>query len=157
MKIRVNTLWKVPVFCAVASYLSFFVTVYLGGPFYTVETPEADGAVMLSVDPVRSALFSGGLFVIVLFLGGLWAFRSMTKVEIAVSAAILSAVGLAVVLAQLYLPGFPLALSMKLAYFQHWSSNVSTLLYKSTGNFDFSVIAANFSPFLFVPFGKKKN
>ena len=157
MRIRVSSLWRVPVFCAVASYLTFLVTVYLGGPFFAVETAGPDGGVILSADPVRSGLFNGALFVIVLQLGGLWAFRSMTKLEIAVSAAIASAAGLAVVLAQLYLPGFPLSLSMKLAYFQHWSSNVSSLLYKWTENFDFSVIAASFAPFMFVPFGKKKN
>ena len=46
----------------------------------------ADGAVEVSVDPLRSTLFQGVLFLAILLLGGLWAFRSMTKLEIAASA-----------------------------------------------------------------------
>ena len=30
MKVRIQTLWKVPVFCMVASWISFSITVYLG-------------------------------------------------------------------------------------------------------------------------------
>ena len=59
------------------------------------------------MDPLRSTLFQGVLFLAILLLGGLWAFRSMTKLEIAASAALISAVYLVVILLQLYLPGFP--------------------------------------------------
>ena len=88
MTIRPQTLWRVPVFCAVASAVSFFLTVYLGRFFFVVETTGADGVPVISADPLRSALFNGVLFVLVLLAGGLLAFRSMTRREIAVSAAI---------------------------------------------------------------------
>ena len=90
-----------------------------------------------------------------LLLGGLWAFRSMTKAEIGVSAAIASAVYFVVVLAQLYIPSFPLSLSLKLAMIQNWTGTLSSLLITLTSNFQLSVLLSNLAPFLFVPFGKK--
>lgn len=155
MKLRLNTLWRVPAFCIVFSWISHFLTAYLGGFFYTVKTVGTDGITQLSADPLRSAIFSGLLFLIVLLLGGLWAFRSMTKAEIAVSAAIISTVYLAVTLAQLYSSNFPLALSLKLASFQNWTGTLSSFLRKVTNHFQLSVLLSNMAPFLFVPFGKK--
>ena len=154
MKLCLNTLWRVPVFCIVFSWISYYLTIYIGGFFFTVKTIGADGITELSADPVRSAIFSGLLFVIVLLLGGLWAFRSMTKAEIGVSAAIASAVYFVVVLAQLYIPSFPLSLSLKLAMIQNWTGTLSSLLITLTNNFQLSVLLSNFAPFLFVPFGK---
>lgn len=155
MKLRFNTLWRVPVFCIVFSWISYYLTVYIGGFFFTVKTVGADGITELSADPLRSAIFNGSLFLIVLLLGGLWAFRSMSKTEIAVSAAIISAVYLTVTLAQLYIPNFPLALSAKLAIIQNWTGTLSSFLLKLTDSFQLSVLLSNLAPFLFVPFGKK--
>lgn len=155
MKLRFNTLWRVPVFCIVFSWISYYLTVYIGGFFFTVNTVGADGITQLSADPLRSAIFSGLLFLIVLLLGGLWAFRSMTKAEIGVSAAIASALYLAIVLAQLNISSFPLSLSIKLASFQNWTGTLSSFLLKLTNNFQLSVLLSNLAPFLFVPFGKK--
>lgn len=155
MKLRFNTLWRVPVFCIVFSWISSYLTVYIGGFFFTVKTVGADGITQLSADPLRSAIFSGLLFLIVLLLGGLWAFRSMTKAEIGVSAAIASALYLAIVLAQLNISSFPLSLSIKLASFQNWTGTLSSFLLKLTNNFQLSVLLSNLAPFLFVPFGKK--
>ena len=155
MKLRFNTLWRVPVFCIVFSWISYYLTVYIGGFFFTVKPVGADGITQLSADPLRSAIFNGFLFLIVLLLGGLWAFRSMTKAEIGVSAAIASALYLAIVLAQLYIPSFPLSLSIKLAMVQNWTGTLSSFLIKLTNNFQLSVLLSNLAPFLFVPFGKK--
>lgn len=155
MKLRFNTLWRVPVFCIVFSWISYYLTVYIGGFFFTVNTVGADGITQLSADPLRSAIFNGFLFLIVLLLGGLWAFRSMTKAEIGVSAAIASALYLAIELAQLYIPSFPLSLSVKLAMVQNWTGTLSSILIKLTNNFQLSVLLSNLAPFLFVPFGKK--
>ena len=38
MHIRLRTLWRVPVFCLISSYVSFYVTVYLGSAFFVVRT-----------------------------------------------------------------------------------------------------------------------
>lgn len=154
MKLRPGTLWRVPVFCIIASWLSYYITIY-GGFLYMVRTTGADGAVEVSVDPLRSTLFQGVLFLAILLLGGLWAFRSMTKLEIAASAALISAVYLVVILLQLYLPGFPLALSVWLAPFQNWKGILSSLLLRFM-NFHLALAASAFAPFLFVPFGRRQ-
>ena len=154
MKLRPGTLWRVPVFCIIASWLSYYITIY-GGFLYVVRTTGADGAVEVSVDPLRSTLFQGVLFLAILLLGGLWAFRSMTKLEIAASAALISAVYLVVILLQLYLPGFPPALSVWLAPFQNWKGILSSLLLRSI-NFHLALAASAFAPFLFVPFGRRQ-
>lgn len=154
MKLRPRTLWRVPVFCIIASWLSYYITIY-GGFFYVVRTTGADGAVEVSVDPLRSTLFQGVLFLAILLLGGLWAFRSMTKLEIAASAALISALYLVVILLQLYLPGFPPALSVWLAPFQNWKGILSSLLLRFM-NFHLALAASAFAPFLFVPFGRRQ-
>lgn len=155
MNVRIRTLWKVPVYCVVASWISFYLTVYLGGFFFTVKTVGADGVTQVSADPIRSAIFNMALFLIVLLIGGLWAFRSMSKAEIAVSSAIASGIFLLIVLAQLYIPSFPISLSIRLAYIQNWTGTVSSLLWKLTDNLTVSVILSSFSPMLFILFGRK--
>ena len=155
MKVRIQTLWKVPVYCAAASWISFYLTVYLGGFFFTVKTVGADGITQVSADPIRSAIFNAVLFLIVLLVGGLWAFRSMSKVEIAASSAIASGIFLLIVLAQLYIPSFPISLSIRLAYIQNWTGTVSSFLLKLTDNLTVSVILSSFSPMLFILFGRK--
>ena len=154
MKLRPRTLWRVPVFCIIASWLSYYITIY-GGFLYVVRTTGADGAVEVSVDPLRSTLFQGVLFLAILLLGGLWAFRSMTKLEIAASAALISALYLVVILLQLYLPGFPPALSVWLAPFQNWNGILPSLLLRFI-NFHLALAASAFAPFLFVPFGRRQ-
>ncbi|MGO5115104.1 hypothetical protein ACTQ33_08750 [Candidatus Avoscillospira sp. LCP25S3_F1] len=157
MKVRIRTLWKVPVFCMIASCVSFYITVYLGSHFFTVETVGADGVTQVSADPVRSAIFNAALFLIVLLVGGLWVLRSMTRKEIAVSAGITSFIYLLIVLAQLYLPNFPLSWSMILAYVQTWTSTIASFLLKLTDNLTLSVIGSSFAPLLFILFGRKPN
>lgn len=156
MKLTCKHLWKVPVYCMAASWFTFNVTAYIGGHFFTVTTVEADG-ILLSTDPVRVAIFNGALFLAVLLMGGLWAFRAMTRREIAASAAVACAVYLLIVLAQLWLPGFPLALSIMLAYIQNWPATASSFLIKLTGTPPVSVILSSFAPLLFIPFGKKES
>lgn len=157
MKIRIQTLWKVPVFCMVASWISFYLTVYIGGFFFTVKTVDADGVTQVSADPVRSAIFHTALFLIVLLVGGLWVFRSMSKAEVTVSAGIASGIYLLIVLAQLYISNFPLSMSVTLAYIQNWTGTLSSFLLKLTDNLALSVILSSFAPLLFIPFGRKTN
>ena len=68
MKVRIQTLWKVPVFCMVASWISFSITVYLGGFFFGVKTVDADGVTIVSTDPVRSVIFHTVIFLIIVQL-----------------------------------------------------------------------------------------
>ena len=147
MTIRPQTLWRVPVFCAVASAVSFYLTVYLGRFFIVVETPGPDGTPVLSADPLRSALLNGALFVLV--------FRSMTRREIAVSAAIFAGIDLVLCLIQLLAPDLLLPLLFPVALIQNWTAAPTSALYHLTGHLPVSALAACLAPFLFVPFGKR--
>lgn len=80
---RIRTLWRVPVFCLLASALSYWLTIFPGYLFYVNRAANADGSIAVSVDPLRSTLLQIALFLLVLLAGGLWAFRSMTRREIA--------------------------------------------------------------------------
>lgn len=155
MKIRLSVLWKVPVLCVVNGLLSYYLTIYLGGFFFVVETVGADGVEQFGADPLRSEIFNGVLFLLLLLLGGHFALRTMTKVEIGVSALIAAALYGAVVLAQICVPDFPLSVSIQLAPFQNWVTIPSSLLLAVTDHFNFSALASCFTPLLFVPFGKK--
>lgn len=153
MKLRMQTLWKVPVYCAVASWISFYVTAYLGRFFFVVQEMGSDGVIQVSADPVRSAIFNGALFLIVLLVGGFWAFRNMTKKEIAVSAAIMTAIYLLLDVMQILMPNY--SVSLFFAYIQNWVAIPCSLLFSFTDNFTVSAIFSSFAPLLFIPFGGK--
>ena len=153
MHICLHTLWRVPVYCLISSYVSFYVTVYLGSAFFVVRTVGADGVTNVSADPVRSAIFDAALFLIVLALGGLWAFRTMTRAEIAASAGIISMVYLAVTVLALEVPTFPIPFVVQMGML--FNGAVSSWLLRLTDHLAFSTIAACFAPLLFIPFGRK--
>ena len=155
MSIRKCTLWRVPAICVLGSLASYYVTVYFGGHFFTASSVAPDGSIILSADPVRSAIWNTALFLAVV-LGGIRFLRGMTRKEIAVSAGLITALYLAVVLAQLYFPGLPQFWGFTLSPFQNWTGTFASLFQKLTGNFTFSVIAGNFAPLLFIPFGRKE-
>ena len=155
MRIRPNTLWRVPVFCAAAGAAVFYLTVYLGRLFIIAETTGADGTSVVSADPLRSALWNGALFVLVLLAGGLWAFRSMTRWEIAAGAAIFAGADAAVCLLQLVAPQLLLPLSLPVSLLQSWTAIATSALAKLTGHLAVSAFLACLAPFLFVPFGRR--
>ena len=154
MKLQAKNLWKVPVYCAVASWISFYATVYLGRFFFVVQEMGNDGVIQVSADPIRSAIFNGVLFLIVLFVGGLWAFRNMTKNEIALSAAIMTAVYLLLDLVQIMAPNY--STSFFFAYIQNWTAIPASFLFSLTDNLIISSIISSFSPLLFILFGRKR-
>ena len=153
MKLQATNLWKVPVYCAVASWISFYATVYLGRFFFVVQEMGNDGVIQVSADPIRSAIFNGVLFLIVLFVGGLWAFRNMTKNEIALSAAIMTAVYLLLDLVQIMAPNY--STSFFFAYIQNWTAIPASFLFSLTDNLIISSIISSFSPSLLISSGRK--
>ena len=132
MHVRANTLWRVPVFYLCASWISFYLTVY----------------------PVRSAIFDLVLLLAVLLLGGLWACRGMTKLEIFCSAAILVAVYVIINLLEIFFD-VPVSLSISLAKFQNLNGMISSPLFRLTDQLELSVLISDLAPFLFIPFGKR--
>ena len=152
MKLRANTLWRVPVFCVLAGIVCYYLTVYLS-VFYAVKTVGEDGTINLSVDPVRSAIFQGVLFAAGLVVGGLFLFRSMSKREIAVSAVI--AVALEAALSGLLYAAshFAPTLVTWLLPLTQWTGALGSVLTRITQIPAVSWIGL-LAPFLFVPFGR---
>ena len=153
MNVRLNTLWRVPVFYLCASWISFYLTVYLGS-FYLVKTTGADGVTEVSIDPIRSAILDLVLLLAVLLLGGLWACRGMTKMEIFLSAAILVAVYVIINLLEIFFD-VPVSLSLTLAKFQNINGMISSFLFRLTDQLELSVLISDLTPFLFLLFGKR--
>lgn len=156
MKIRAATLWRVPVFCALAGVVCFWLTVNLGGFIYAVKTVEADGTVSLSVDQLRSAVFMMVLFVAALLVGGLLVVRSMTRTEVALSAAI--AVGLSLIFGgvlNLLAQYSPVSVAY-LAPFLEWSNELGNVLSKLLNETTVTPWVGRLAPFLLVPFGRGK-
>lgn len=154
MKIRIQTLWRIPVLCMVSGLICFYLTVYLGRFFFAVKTVGDDGSIQASVDPVRAAIFHAVLFLIVLFVGGFWVVRSMTKTEAAVSAGIASGIYLLIVFVQLIAPDIPPSLNILFAYIQEWKSALSSILMRLTDSLAMSAIISSFAPLLFILFGR---
>ena len=155
MKLRKKGLWSVPLYCALSSWISFYLTVYIGAHFFVVKSVDASGVIHAELDPTRAEILNIVLFLLVLVVGGLL-FRRMTRTELALSAAIASGIYLFIVVCQLRIPSFPLKLSVVLAYVQNWTGTLSSFLMKLGLDLNFSVIMASFAPLLFVPFGRKE-
>ena len=155
MKMRRCTLWRVPVYCVIASILSYYLTFVLS--FLYIDTDvsvNAEGAIETMINPVRSAVLEGALFLAVLMVGGFCVFRSMTKKEIAISAAIMSAIYLVIGIWQIWItPPFPLWLAI--IQVQNWISHLAFALIRLPES---SILLCTFlpcfAPFLFVLFGK---
>ena len=155
MNIRIGTLWRVPLFCLLSSLACYWLTIFPGALIYVNRTVGVNGTIEVSTDPVRSVLFQLALVFAVLLAGGLWAFRSMTRREIAASAALLILPMLAIVLAQLFLPAFPLEVSLFLSRFYSWTGNFSSLLMQLSLPLPAATILAQFAPLLFILFGRR--
>ena len=154
-----KNLWRVPVLCLAGSWVGFYLSVYMQRFFFLVKTVGENGIPEISVDPVRSSIFSWVLFFLILVAGGLFLLRGMTKKEIALSAAIISGVYLILTVVQI---NFQLYFgningNALLSIFQTWPNTLTKILCQITGNATilFTFLCC-FSPFLFVFFGKSK-
>lgn len=156
MKIRGNTLWRVPVFCILASVVCYYLTIYLGGMFYAVKTADADGTIQASIDPFRAMIFELVLFVAALLAGGFLVVRSMNRAEVAVSATIavvlcLALRGVIYVASQFA----PVAVVWLLPLLE-WSGELYTVLVRLIRHSGATYGISLFAPFLLVFFGKGK-
>ena len=155
MKKVLRSWWRVPVYCMAAGIATFWATVLIGGRFYVVEGIGADGIPTVSADPVRSAIFNGILFTAVLLLGGLHFLKGMSKREIAVSAAAATLIYLLLVAFQVFLPAVAGQFVMQITHLQNWIAIPGALLSQLTRDVRFGIWLTNFTPFLFLFFGKR--
>ena len=126
MKVRLGQLWKVPVFCIAAGYISFYVYVFLVSRFGVKVLPDGSYTTNQFVTTVFSILlFAASLF------GGNRLFRSMTRKEIFLSATILVVFHLIVQTLQLLTDsyGFNFSIGLYMTYANEWCRILSSLLH----------------------------
>lgn len=154
MKAKMSIIWKVPVFCAVAGVIAYYLVVFWLGRFAIVTLPDGT----ITVDHTRELIIYGAMFVVTLIFGGLVFFRNMTQKEIFFSATIIVAVGLMMNLTQW---AFNLTTGTGAVFFMYasrifeWSSVVQLLVYRVSGNIWIGAFIGSLTPYLFIPFGKK--
>ena len=154
MKIRKQTLWRIPLYYLVASWIGFYVLVFLFSSFCVVKSVGADGLINVNINPILRTIVSITVLLAVFFLGGFWLCRKMTRREIALSAGILSVFYFVWVLSEFLAPGWDASISMAYA-FMSLNAEVSSLLCALTGQSQLSSLIGCFAPMLFVLFGKK--
>lgn len=149
---RKNTLFTVPLFCAAASLITFFLVVFGVGRFAVITLP--DGAVTSSAG--RALLIYGCIFAAALIIGGLLLFTRLTKKEIRVSATIMVVYQLVIILLQTFpIPTGRMALTLSyLGMASEWCSFVPLVLYRLTGSPGLSAVLGAFTPYVLILFGK---
>lgn len=151
MKLRKETLWRIPLYYPLASYISFYLLVWLYS-FCVVKTVGADGVTNVRMHPVATTLIGLSVLLGVLLLGGFWLCRTMTRREVAISAGILSAVYVLWVLSEIRFPGWDASSSATAV--MCLNAKVGSLLSRLTHQFELSALISCFTPMLFVPFGR---
>ncbi len=150
-----RNLWKVPVFCLAASWVCYYLTIYLGGFIFGEREMGADGIIQISVNQLRADIFHGALFLAALLAGGIWFRRSMSRREIAVSALMASAVYLLLELLLSCSDQFSVSQILTFSRFCEWNRSFAAPLLRLTDNQAVSYVAAALAPLLFILFGKK--
>ena len=155
MKISNKILWKVPLFCIIAGVIAFYTVVYLIGPFMLETLPDGT----ITSDDTRTLIGYGAIFIVSLFVGGMFVFREMTRKEIFFSASIVVVIGLLLNLLQ-----WTFSLTTGIGFFFmyasrifEWSSVVTLLLFRVSDNIWFIAFISSLTPYLFILFGKKRN
>ena len=153
MKIRGKQWWKVPVFCVLAGIVSYYLTIYLGGRFYVVTSPDG----VLSIGAVRILIWYGILFLAALLAG--WFFlRGMNRRELLCSATLAAALQLLVLLIQYLFPPLFLPFGLYLGAIFDWSAFLSQLWFALAGTDALWVgtLLSLLAPYLFVLLGRAR-
>lgn len=138
MKVRKNQLWKIPVFCLVAGWITFYAEIFLIARFAVIRLP---GNVLTS-DSDLTNLYQT-LFFLIALLAGRLCFRGMNTKERLLSATIQAAI---LVLLLILQPGIMLN-----AWITEWSRPISLIGYLLSGNVYVGAVLNCFAPYLLVP------
>jgi LPXTG-motif cell wall-anchored protein len=144
--------WKVPLYCIVIGYISFWVMV---GPYGRLSHKTLpDGTI--TPDNNIWMLLSGILFVVVLLLGGLLFFRKMTRKELLCSATVMFVLNAFMGIASYVLPFS--SITFFFVEIAEWYSFIPQLFYELGGTSAIAWIGSVVgwaTVYLFVLFGKK--
>lgn len=155
MKNRKKTLWRVVLYFPVASLISGYLRVALSS-FYMHRMTNPDGTLSAVVNPLKEGLVNGCLLLVVILIGGIVFFRTMSRKEIARSAAILTAIEVILVLLEQVAPNFIRAifigpLWMMFSLFSMVASYIAKVLPVPM----LPHLIAALTPMVFVLFGKE--
>lgn len=154
LKVYKHSFWRVPLIAIIAAFFYTPLYVRIVIRFGVIEPGVIDNTVSL--------LTSAGILLMVVVLGGILLLRKQTRREILVSAAILSAYGLLLMLVQLLTKSTtgPVAvLFMYLSKPLEWTGFFPTLYLYLREHFGISLPIIGWlrflAPFFFVPFGRR--
>jgi len=152
MKVRIGQLWKVPLFCLAAGYLSFYVYVFFISRFGVTVLPDGS----YTTNQLVTTLFSFLLFGGTLFTGH-YLFRNMTRKEVFLSASILVVFHLIVQTLQLVSSNYDLTfrIGLYMTYATEWCRIISILIHSVTNNVWIGAFVICFAPYLFVIIKRK--
>ena len=140
--------WRVPLYCAVAGWISFQLMVRVLGRLALVTLPDGT----ITSNNTIWMILSGVVFLTVVLVGGLVFFRKLTRREIFLSGAVMVVANTVVgIISQVDSRAYP----MLWLYVSEWSSFLSQLLYRLNINEWISALVVWAAPWLFIPFGKK--
>ena len=140
--------WKVPLYCAVAGWVSFQLMVHILGKLAIVTLP--DGTV--TSNNTTWMLLSGCVFLVAILVGGFVFFRKMTRQDVFKSATVMVILNAIMgIIANIQAQAYP----MIWVYVSEWSSFLSQFLFRLHVNEWVSALVVWSAPLLFVPFGKK--
>ncbi len=153
MNLRKNTLWRIPVYYLAASTVNFYVLMSLYSGLCIKPTVGADGVATVETNEVLMTFLGLAVLAAVLCLGGLWLCRTMTKMEVAVSAGALTVVYLLWAGSELLFPGWDAALGFATS-FMSLNAEVGGLVMRVIGSPVAASLIGCFTPMLFVCFGR---
>lgn len=141
--------WKIPLYSVITGFVSWWLMVSYIGRLAIVKLP--DGAI--TSNQTVWSLLSGGVFIIVLLIGGLIFFRKMTKKELLCSATVMFIFHI-IMTSFSFL--FPLSsITMFFLEIREWYSIVTWLIAMAGLNNWLGVVISGACVYLFVLFGKK--
>jgi len=144
--------WKVPLYCVIAGFISWYLMVGYIGRLAIVKLP--DGTITSNNNIWM--LLSGILFVVVLLLGGLLFFRKMTRKELLYSATVMFVLNAIMGIVSYLLPSS--SITFFFVEIAEWYSFIPQLFYKLGGTSAIAWIGSVVgwaTVYLFVLFGKK--
>lgn len=141
--------WKIPLYSVIAGFVSWWLMVSYIGRLAIVKLPDGT----ITSNQTVWSLLSGGVFIIVLLIGGLIFFRKMTKKELLCSATVMFIFHI-IMTSFSFL--FPLSsITMFFLEIREWYSIVTWLIAMAGLNNWLGVVISGACVYLFVLFGKK--
>lgn len=141
--------WKIPLYSVIAGFVSWWLMVSYIGRLAIVKLPDGT----ITSNQTVWSLLSGGVFILVLLIGGLIFFRKMTKKELLCSATVMFIFHI-IMTSFSFL--FPLSsITMFFLEIREWYSIVTWLIAMAGLNNWLGVVISGACVYLFVLFGKK--